>query len=144
MILRLVVPRTSRQCTPLTWFGGGDNHGGHQGRDRLDRNRGPLRRLSYRVAFAYRGPESRGRCGFRAWTQAGLDAIDELATEPTLASYSYLSSSRAEFLRQLERRGEATLAFEEALTFCDNAVERSFLLARLKETSKSSQGPRLR
>lgn len=79
--------------------------------------------------------------GFSLGPQAGLDAIDELATEPTLASYSYLSSSRAEFLRQLERHSEAALAFNEALTFCDNAVERTFLLARLEETLKFSEGP---
>jgi RNA polymerase sigma factor (sigma-70 family) len=79
--------------------------------------------------------------GFAYGPQAGLDAMDELATEPTLASYSYLSSSRAEFLRQLERHGEAALAFEEALSFCDNQVERSFLLARLQEASKLSEGP---
>lgn len=79
--------------------------------------------------------------GFALGPEAGLEAIDELATEPTLASYSYLSSSRAEFLRQLDRHAEATLAFEEALTFCDNAVERSFLLSRLEEMSKSSDGP---
>jgi RNA polymerase sigma factor (sigma-70 family) len=79
--------------------------------------------------------------GFALGPQAGLDAIEELATEPTLASYSYLSSSRAEFLGQLERTGEATLAFEEALTFCDNAVERNFLLSRLAEIENMSKGP---
>ncbi len=79
--------------------------------------------------------------GFALGPQAGLDAIEELTTEPTLASYSYLSSSRAEFLRRLGRGREATLAFEEALTFCDNQVERSFLLARIKETSSTSEGP---
>ena len=78
--------------------------------------------------------------GFAHGPQAGLDALDVLATEPTLASYSYLSSSRAEFLRQLGRHAEAALAFEEALTFCDNAVERKFLLSRLQETTKLSEG----
>jgi RNA polymerase sigma-70 factor (ECF subfamily) len=73
--------------------------------------------------------------GFAQGPQAGLDAIDELATDPTLASYSYLSSSRAEFLRRLGRNGESALAFEEALAFCENTVERDFLSARLRETT---------
>jgi RNA polymerase sigma-70 factor (ECF subfamily) len=76
--------------------------------------------------------------GFALGPQAGLDAVDELATEPTLASYNYLSSSRAEFLTQLRRNAEATLAFEEALAFCENAVERKFLLTRIKEIAESS------
>jgi RNA polymerase sigma factor (sigma-70 family) len=68
--------------------------------------------------------------GFAAGPQAGLDAVSEIATEPALTSYSYLSSARAEFLSQLGRYNESVLAFDEALTFCDNAVERSFLLKR--------------
>jgi RNA polymerase sigma-70 factor (ECF subfamily) len=75
--------------------------------------------------------------GFARGPRAGLDAIDELATEPTLASYRYLSSSRGEFLSQLGRNDEATLAFEEALAFCDNAVERSHLIARMTATARS-------
>lgn len=73
--------------------------------------------------------------GFALGPQAGLDAIDELATDPTLALYSYLSSSRGEFLRRLGRRTEAALAFEEALTFCENEVERAFLTERLLEVA---------
>jgi RNA polymerase sigma-70 factor (ECF subfamily) len=72
--------------------------------------------------------------GFAQGPQAGLDAIDELAIDPTLASYSYLSSSRAEFLRRLGRNADAALAFEEALAFCENTVERNFLSDRLRET----------
>ncbi len=63
-----------------------------------------------------------------------------IATEPTLASYSYLSSSRAEFLRRLGRNGDAALAFEEALAFCENTVERNYLLARLRELPTPSEG----
>jgi RNA polymerase sigma factor (sigma-70 family) len=78
--------------------------------------------------------------GFAHGPQAGLDAIDELATDPTLATYSYLSSSRAEFLRRLGRNADAALAFEEALAFCDNAVERDYLLTRLTEAVKLAEG----
>ena len=83
--------------------------------------------LHYRVALTHRRSQSCSRRWFRLGPQAGLDAIDELATGPTLAAYSYLSSSRAEFLRQLERHSDAALAFEEALAFCDNQVERIFV-----------------
>lgn len=78
--------------------------------------------------------------GFAFGPEAGLDAIEEIATDPTLASYSYLSSSRAEFLVRLGRNTEAKLAFEEALAFCDNTVERNFLNARLSETSELPGG----
>jgi RNA polymerase sigma factor (sigma-70 family) len=78
--------------------------------------------------------------GFALGPEAGLHAIEEVATDPTLTSYSYLSSSRAEFLVRLSRFDEAKLAFEEALAFCDNTVERNFLRARLRETSESLGG----
>ncbi|MGC2168910.1 MAG: DUF6596 domain-containing protein [Acidimicrobiales bacterium] len=78
--------------------------------------------------------------GFAQGPQAGLEAIDELATDATLASYSYLSSSRAEFLRRLGRNADAALAFEEALAFCENTVERNFLSDRLQETITLSEG----
>ena len=62
---------------------------------------------------------------------AGLEALDALATEPLLATYSYLASARADFLRRLGRTGEARDAYEEALLLSENAVERAFLADRL-------------
>jgi RNA polymerase sigma-70 factor (ECF subfamily) len=62
---------------------------------------------------------------------AGLDALDALATEPLLATYSYLASARADFLRRLGRTREARDAYEEALLLSENAVERAFLADRL-------------
>ncbi|HWD53089.1 MAG TPA: DUF6596 domain-containing protein [Acidimicrobiales bacterium] len=62
---------------------------------------------------------------------AGLVALDALATEPLLATYSYLASARADFLRRLGRTGEAREAYEEALLLSENAVERAFLADRL-------------
>ena len=62
---------------------------------------------------------------------AGLVALDALGSEPLLATYSYLASARADFLRQLGRSGEARMAYEEALLLSENAVERDFLLDRL-------------
>ena len=62
---------------------------------------------------------------------AGLAAIDALSTEPVLATYSYLASARADFLRRLGRTSEARLAYQEALLLSENAVERAFLVERV-------------
>ncbi len=62
---------------------------------------------------------------------AGLEALDALASEPLLATYSYLASARADFLRRLDRPAEARIAYEEALLLSENAVERAFLAERL-------------
>ena len=62
---------------------------------------------------------------------AGLEALDALAAEPLLATYSYLASARADFLRRLGRTLEARDAYEEALLLSENAVERAFLADRL-------------
>ena len=70
--------------------------------------------------------------GFADGPEAGLSALDVLAAEPVLASYSYLASSRADFLSRLGRTDEARLAYEEALMLSENAVEREFLADRLR------------
>jgi RNA polymerase sigma-70 factor (ECF subfamily) len=64
---------------------------------------------------------------------AGLEALDALAAEPLLATYSYLASARADFLRRLGRTREAREAYEEALLLSENAVERAFLADRLEQ-----------
>jgi RNA polymerase sigma-70 factor (ECF subfamily) len=71
--------------------------------------------------------------GLAVGPSAGLAALDALATEPVLATYSYLASARADFLRRLGRTGEARVAYEEALLLCENVVERGFLVDRLAE-----------
>ena len=65
--------------------------------------------------------------------EAGLDALDALADEPLLATYSYFAAARADFLRRLGRTGEARAAYEEALLLSENAVERTFLAERLAQ-----------
>ena len=65
--------------------------------------------------------------------QAGLAALDELATEPQLAGYHYLPAARAEFLRRLHRTGDARLAYQEARLLADNPVEQDFLTRRISE-----------
>jgi len=67
---------------------------------------------------------------------AGLAALDLLATEPLLATYSYLASARADFLRRLDRNDEARLAYEEALLLSENVVERAFLADRLGQVER--------
>jgi len=71
--------------------------------------------------------------GLAEGPQAGLDALDRLATDPLLSTYSYLASARADFLRQLHRMSEARMAYEEALLLSENTVERSFLADRIGE-----------
>jgi RNA polymerase sigma-70 factor (ECF subfamily) len=65
--------------------------------------------------------------------QAGLAALDELATEPQLAGYHYLPAARAEFLRRLHRTDDARLAYHEARLLADNPVEQDFLARRISE-----------
>jgi RNA polymerase sigma-70 factor (ECF subfamily) len=74
--------------------------------------------------------------GMRDGPQAGLDALEPLLADPTLATYSYLSATRADLLRRLHRYPEAAAAYEEALTLTDNAVERAFLIDRLKTVER--------
>jgi predicted RNA polymerase sigma factor len=69
--------------------------------------------------------------GFAVSAQAGLDALDELGSEPSLAGYPYLAAARADFLRRLGRDAEARSAYGEALLLTENAVEREFLLSRM-------------
>ncbi|MGO9658425.1 MAG: RNA polymerase sigma factor [Acidimicrobiales bacterium] len=71
--------------------------------------------------------------GLASGPAAGLAALDALATEPLLATYSYLASARADFLRRLGRADEARTAYEEALLLSENAVERAFLADRLAQ-----------
>jgi RNA polymerase sigma-70 factor (ECF subfamily) len=65
--------------------------------------------------------------------QAGLDALEPLATEPRLASYGYLAAARGDFLRRLNRTPEALDAYQEALLLTENEAEREFLETRLEE-----------
>jgi RNA polymerase sigma-70 factor (ECF subfamily) len=71
--------------------------------------------------------------GFADGPAAGLAAVDELAAEPQLAGYSYLASSRADFLVRLGRTEEARVSYQEALLLTENEVERDFLSGRLSD-----------
>ncbi len=61
----------------------------------------------------------------------GLRSLEELAGEPQLAGYVYLSSARANFLQQLGRVSDARNAYLEALALSENDVERAYLERQL-------------
>jgi RNA polymerase sigma-70 factor, ECF subfamily len=65
--------------------------------------------------------------------QAGLAAIDDLATESDLAEYHLLHAARADLLRRLGQREEAAKSYAQALTLVSNESERRYLQRRLRE-----------
>jgi RNA polymerase sigma-70 factor (ECF subfamily) len=71
--------------------------------------------------------------GIAQGPEAGLAALERVASESQLADYNYLASARADFLRQLGRREEARVAYLEALSQCENEVERAFIERRLAQ-----------
>jgi RNA polymerase sigma-70 factor (ECF subfamily) len=73
--------------------------------------------------------------GFAEGPEAGLAALDALTLVPQLASYGYVGAARADMLRRLGRVTEARTAYEEALLFTENEVEREFLVSRIAELS---------
>ncbi|TQM38801.1 RNA polymerase sigma factor [Pseudonocardia cypriaca] len=65
---------------------------------------------------------------------AGLELLDALATDERLRGYHLLPAARADLLRRLGRRAEATAAYEEALAVVGNGPERAYLERRAEET----------
>ena len=61
---------------------------------------------------------------------AALRIVDELSSEPALASYHLLPSVRGDLLEKVGRLGEAALEFDRAATLTRNAREREVLLGR--------------
>jgi RNA polymerase sigma factor (sigma-70 family) len=61
---------------------------------------------------------------------AGLELVDALADEPSLASYHLLPAVRADFLTKLGRVDEARAELERAASLTKNARERALLLER--------------
>jgi RNA polymerase sigma factor (sigma-70 family) len=62
----------------------------------------------------------------------GLELVDSLSTEPSLASYHRLPSVRGELLSRLGRHDEARPEFERAASLARNARERELLLSRAR------------
>ena len=61
---------------------------------------------------------------------AGLQIVDALTSEPSLARYHLLPTVRADFLARLGRHDEARSELERAASLTRNARERQMLLAR--------------
>lgn len=64
--------------------------------------------------------------------EAGLEIVDELATERILSEYHLLPSVRGDLLAKLGREGEARQEFARAAELCANERERELLLARAR------------
>jgi len=64
--------------------------------------------------------------------RAGLEIVDALSREDSLASYHLLPSVRGDLLRRLGRFTEASEAFERAASLTQNARERALLLDRAR------------
>jgi RNA polymerase sigma factor (sigma-70 family) len=69
----------------------------------------------------------------------GLEIVDALRDEPTLADYHLLFSVRGDLLARLERYDEARAEFERAAELTDNARERSLLAARAAECATAAR-----
>ena len=69
---------------------------------------------------------------------AALPLLDELATDPRLAEYSYLPATRADLLRRLGDAAGATRSYRRAMELTANAAERAFLEQRLAEVSRAA------
>jgi RNA polymerase sigma factor (sigma-70 family) len=70
--------------------------------------------------------------------QAGLELVDTLTAEPSLAQYHLLPSVRGDLLSKLGRFEEARAEFERAASLTRNARERTLLLARAAECGRES------
>ncbi|MFD7846590.1 RNA polymerase sigma factor [Nocardia sp. NPDC059764] len=77
-------------------------------------------RLNYAIAVGFSGRPGRA-----------LALLDELSTDPALATYGYLQAARVAFLAELGRTADAVNAYEAAILLTENTVERTHLERRL-------------
>lgn len=63
----------------------------------------------------------------------GLAMLDRPEMERSLGSYHLFHASRADLLRRMGRRQEASIAYQRALHLCQNEKEQNFLKGRLAE-----------
>jgi len=71
---------------------------------------------------------------------AGLQLVDELASEPSLRAYHLLPSVRGDLLAKLGRLDEARAEFERAAALTQNARERRLLLDRAAACAREGAG----
>jgi RNA polymerase sigma-70 factor, ECF subfamily len=76
--------------------------------------------------------------GMSEGLERGLALMDEIDRSKNLDQYYLLHAARADLLRRLGRRYEAALAYNRALEFVTNAVEREYLNRRLKSLDVDS------
>ena len=69
---------------------------------------------------------------------AGLELVDTLTAEPSLAQYHLLPTVRGDLLHKLGRMEEARHEFERAASLTRNARERSLLLERARACAESA------
>jgi predicted RNA polymerase sigma factor len=70
--------------------------------------------------------------------QAGLEIVDRLTSEPSLANYHLLPSVRGDFLAKLDRNEEACSEFARAAALTRNARERELLRNRARACASKS------
>ncbi|HSE64626.1 MAG TPA: RNA polymerase sigma factor [Thermoanaerobaculia bacterium] len=68
---------------------------------------------------------------------AGLELVDALTSEPSLASYHLLPAVRGDLLAKLGRSAEARREFERAASLTRNEREREVLLGRAAEAGRA-------
>ena len=71
---------------------------------------------------------------------AGLEIVDALSGEPSLAGYHLLPSVRGDLLRKLGRLDEARAEFERAASLTQNVRERELLQERARASIDRGQG----
>ena len=64
---------------------------------------------------------------------AGLEAVDAVASSPTLRAYHFLPAARGDLLRKLGRYDEARREFERAETLTQNEAEKALMRRRAAE-----------
>jgi RNA polymerase sigma-70 factor (ECF subfamily) len=69
---------------------------------------------------------------------AGLAIIDGLVAEGHLEAYPYLHAARADLLRRLGRRDDASAAYRRAVELTANEPERAFLERRIAELGRAT------
>jgi RNA polymerase sigma factor (sigma-70 family) len=69
---------------------------------------------------------------------AGLEIVEQLATEKSLQSYQWLPSVRGDLLAKLGRHAEARMQFEQAAALASNVRERELLLERARAMQDSA------
>jgi RNA polymerase sigma-70 factor, ECF subfamily len=72
----------------------------------------------------------------------GLELIDDIEAGGELADYHLLHAARADLLRRLDRRHEASLAYRRAYDLAGNEAERGFLARRLAEVGGQARSGR--